>query len=97
MASIGFTPNGPVVAEDVRDLQNWTCHQRRASSGRLVLLADEMIEFLQTLVRIPTINPPGKNYAECAGVIGVAVAARKMARIATEIGTCQITSAFSRA
>src|ERR1019366_8292434 len=37
MASIGFTPSGPVVAEDVRDLQNWTDHQRRASSGRLVL------------------------------------------------------------
>ena len=44
MASIGFTPSRPVVAEDVRNLQNWTVHQRRASSGRLVLLADEMIE-----------------------------------------------------
>ena len=46
MASIGFTPSGPVVAEDVRNLQSWTGHQRRASSGRLVLLdlADEMIE-----------------------------------------------------
>ena len=46
MASIGFTPSGPVVAEDVRNLQNWTGQQRRASSGRLVLLdlADEMIE-----------------------------------------------------
>ena len=46
MASIGFTPSGPVVAEDVRNLQNWMGHQRRASSGRLVLLdlADEMIE-----------------------------------------------------
>ena len=47
MAGIGFTPSGPVVAEDVRNLQNWqnwTGHQRRASSGRLVLLADEMIE-----------------------------------------------------
>ena len=44
MASIGFTPSGPVVAEDVRNLQHWTGHQRRASSGRLVLLADEMIE-----------------------------------------------------
>jgi hypothetical protein len=38
-----------VVAEDVRNLENWTGHQRRASSGRLVLLdlADEMIERLQ--------------------------------------------------
>ena len=45
VASIGFTPGGPVVAEDVRDLQNWTDHQRRASSGRLVLLAGQMIEW----------------------------------------------------
>src|SRR5436305_11360139 len=33
-------------------------------------LADEMVEFLQTLVRIPTVNPPGENYADCAEVIG---------------------------
>src|ERR1039458_3663461 len=44
MAVIAFTPSRSMVAEDVRNLQNWTCHQRRASSGRLVLLADEMIE-----------------------------------------------------
>src|SRR5450759_1540433 len=41
---ISFTPSRSIVAEDVRNLQNWTCHQRHASSGRLVLLADEMIE-----------------------------------------------------
>jgi succinyl-diaminopimelate desuccinylase len=33
-------------------------------------LADEMVEFLQTLVRIPTVNPPGENYADCAAVVG---------------------------
>src|SRR5262245_56002984 len=33
-------------------------------------LADEMIEFLQRLVRIPTVNPPGENYADCAAFIG---------------------------
>jgi len=33
-------------------------------------LAEEMNEFLRQLVRIPTINPPGENYADCAGVIG---------------------------
>jgi succinyl-diaminopimelate desuccinylase len=33
-------------------------------------LSDEMIEFLQELVRIPTINPPGANYADCAALIG---------------------------
>jgi succinyl-diaminopimelate desuccinylase len=30
----------------------------------------EMIEFLQQLVRIPTINPPGENYVDCARLIG---------------------------
>ncbi|MGE0132149.1 MAG: acetylornithine deacetylase/succinyl-diaminopimelate desuccinylase family protein [Blastocatellales bacterium] len=33
-------------------------------------LADEMVEFLCQLVRIPTINPPGANYADCATLIG---------------------------
>src|SRR5262249_50068280 len=28
------------------------------------------IEFLRRLVRIPTINPPGANYADCAALIG---------------------------
>jgi succinyl-diaminopimelate desuccinylase len=29
-------------------------------------LADEMVEWLRGLVRIPTINPPGENYKDCA-------------------------------
>jgi succinyl-diaminopimelate desuccinylase len=33
-------------------------------------IADEMIEFLRSLVRIPTVNPPGENYADCAALIG---------------------------
>lgn len=33
-------------------------------------LAEEMVEFLRRLVRIPTINPPGENYADCAALIG---------------------------
>jgi succinyl-diaminopimelate desuccinylase len=33
-------------------------------------LVDEMTAFLQALVRIPTINPPGANYADCARLIG---------------------------
>ena len=37
---------------------------------RIDELADEMIAFLQDLVRIPTVNPPGENYAECAALIG---------------------------
>lgn len=33
-------------------------------------LRDELIAFTQELVRIPTVNPPGERYAECASVIG---------------------------
>ena len=31
MAAVGLTPSGPVVAEDVRDLQSWPCHDARAT------------------------------------------------------------------
>jgi succinyl-diaminopimelate desuccinylase len=33
-------------------------------------LADEMVEFTRTLVRIPTVNPPGDGYGACADTIG---------------------------
>jgi len=32
-------------------------------------LADEMVEWLQQLVRIPTVNPPGENYKDCADLV----------------------------
>jgi succinyl-diaminopimelate desuccinylase len=32
-------------------------------------LADEMVAFTQALVRVPTVNPPGAAYAECAALI----------------------------
>jgi len=31
---------------------------------------DEIVEFAAELIRIPTTNPPGENYQECAWVIG---------------------------
>ena len=34
--------------------------------ARVDELADEMVEWLRGLVRIPTINPPGENYKDCA-------------------------------
>jgi succinyl-diaminopimelate desuccinylase len=37
---------------------------------RLESMADEMVEFAQELVRVPTINPPGENYRACAELIG---------------------------
>src|SRR5579859_4089438 len=33
-------------------------------------LADEAIAFLQGLIRIPTVNPPGHAYPECARYLG---------------------------
>jgi hypothetical protein len=33
MAAVGVTPGGPVVAEDVRDLQSWPCHEGGATSA----------------------------------------------------------------
>ncbi len=38
--------------------------------ARVEEITAEMIEFLQQLVRIPTTNPPGENYADCARLIG---------------------------
>ena len=37
MAGIGFAPCQAMAAEDIRDLQSWTRHARRALGGRLVL------------------------------------------------------------
>ncbi len=37
-------------------------------------LADEMVDFLREIVRIPTENPPGANYPQCAAAIGRAMA-----------------------
>ncbi len=37
---------------------------------RVESMAAEMVEFLQDLIRIPTVNPPGENYRACAELIG---------------------------
>ena len=33
MAAIGLAPSGPVIAEDIRDLQSWSSHNRRYCAG----------------------------------------------------------------
>ena len=38
MAAIGVTPSGAVIAEDIRDLQNWPGHGGRLG-GLFTLLA----------------------------------------------------------
>src|SRR5204862_5493534 len=39
VAAVGLTPSGAVVAENIRNLQSWTGHERRVLLRRLVLLA----------------------------------------------------------
>lgn len=36
---------------------------------------DEIIDFASALIRIPTINPPGDNYADCAHLLGTRLGA----------------------
>ena len=31
---------------------------------------DEIVDFTRELIRLPTVNPPGEGYAECAELIG---------------------------
>src|SRR5262245_53768799 len=36
---ISKTPSGAMIAEDVRDLQSWTCHRRRLLRRRGILIS----------------------------------------------------------
>ncbi|MEW6322304.1 MAG: acetylornithine deacetylase/succinyl-diaminopimelate desuccinylase family protein [Acidobacteriota bacterium] len=36
--------------------------------------ADEIVDFTAELIRIPTVNPPGEGYADCARLIGARLA-----------------------
>jgi succinyl-diaminopimelate desuccinylase len=38
-------------------------------------LADEIVDFTSALIRIPTVNPPGDNYADCAHLLGTRLGA----------------------
>ena len=42
----------------------------RAVLDAVEALRDELISFTQELVRIPTVNPPGDRYEECAQLVG---------------------------
>src|SRR5260370_39373464 len=37
---------------------------------RVDAMSGEMVDFLARLIAIPTVNPPGENYAPCAELIG---------------------------
>jgi acetylornithine deacetylase/succinyl-diaminopimelate desuccinylase-like protein len=37
--------------------------------------ADEIVDFTSALIRVPTVNPPGEYYLDCARLIGARLAA----------------------
>jgi succinyl-diaminopimelate desuccinylase len=45
-------------------------HREQIVLDRIESMASEMVAFLQELTAIPTINPPGENYVDCAELIG---------------------------
>ena len=50
--------------------QTLSFRQEQAILSTVDTLLDEAIDFLQGLLRIPTVNPPGRAYPECAHYIG---------------------------
>ena len=44
--------------------------QEQSVIARVESMTDEMVDFLRGLVAIPTVNPPGDNYAACADWLG---------------------------
>jgi len=47
----------------------WTPDEERVLA-QVDELAEEIVDFLAHVIRIPTVNPPGENYAECAAFVG---------------------------
>jgi len=54
--------------------------------ARVDELAAEMVEWLRQLVRIPTVNPPGENYKDCAHFV-----ARKLQEFGYEVSFIEAT------
>jgi succinyl-diaminopimelate desuccinylase len=50
------------------------------------LLSDDIVEFTRALVRVPTVNPPGDCYADCAELI-----ARRLAALGYDVQTLPAT------
>jgi succinyl-diaminopimelate desuccinylase len=48
--------------------------REQAVLDRVESMAGEMVEFLRELIAIPTVNPPGENYAACADWLGARLA-----------------------
>jgi succinyl-diaminopimelate desuccinylase len=45
--------------------------REQAVLTRIGGMRDEMVDFARAITRIPTVNPPGENYRDCAEAIGV--------------------------
>ena len=60
-------------------------------------LSDQLVRFCRELTRIPTVNPPGRQYAECAEFIGDALRRLGYAvEYVTAEGRSEHTAAFPR-
>ncbi|HEV2389009.1 MAG TPA: acetylornithine deacetylase/succinyl-diaminopimelate desuccinylase family protein [Candidatus Acidoferrales bacterium] len=47
-----------------------TSRAEEAVLRRIESMTDELCAFLSDLIRLPTVNPPGENYADCARFLG---------------------------
>lgn len=55
-------------------------------------MKEEIIQFTQDMVRIPTVNPPGKHYPECAALIG-----KKLEELGLEVELIEVPEATLKA
>src|SRR5581483_5983091 len=62
--------------------------QQQAILHAVEALEDEAIAFLQGLIRIPTVNPPGHGYPECAQYIG-----ERLHTLGYTVEYCELTPA----
>ncbi len=65
MTGVGCTPGGPVGAEDIRDLQGWTGHERGALTYRLDLL--DQLGFLGLAIRLGELLEQALDVRDHAG------------------------------
>src|SRR5580693_7337640 len=57
MAAVGLAPSGTVVAEDVRDLQTWSSHDRRLLRRRLLGVSPRRLAARRAQARERALDP----------------------------------------
>ena len=70
-------------------IQNSEAEAARSISAAVDEMGEELVEFLQEIVRIPTENPPGRHYPDCAKAIG-----RKMAEAGLDVDYVEVPAEF---